>query len=233
MSAPRAARHLAESYEAVVTAVLFALFFRTFVFQMFEIPSGSMEDNLLIGDHILVNKFVYGPHRGPWARLLPHRDVGNGDVIVFRYPEDPERDFIKRVMGRPGDEVRIQDKVVFRDGRRLDETYTVHRDPEVFSRAMDVPDSVRRRDDFGPFRVPRDGFFVMGDNRDNSQDSRFWGVVPKSHLRGRALAVYWSYDAAATPRRFTGRAAGLRSLLDTALHFFTRTRWGRSFRLVR
>ncbi len=220
-----------EYAEAVLVAVLLALFFKTFVFEAFRIPSASMEDNLLVGDHILVNRFVYGPHRGPWARFLPHRDLSRGDVVVFRYPPDPSRDFVKRAVALPGDTVSIESKRLFVNGVLQVEPYVIHRDPRVLTGAG-VPPSLAPRDVFGPFAVPPGSFFALGDNRDDSQDSRFWGPVPEGLVVGRAVLVYWSYDEAAASA-FAGRGAVLRRLLDTALHFFGRTRWKRSFHLVR
>ncbi len=220
-----------EYLEAILVAVLLALFAKAFLFEAFEIPSSSMETTLLPGDHVLVNKFVYGKHDGPWRRLLPHRDLALEDVAVFRSPETPAIDLIKRVTGLPGDRVEVKDKALHRNGEAVAEPWAIHRDPRVYTRESGAPDAVRRRDDFGPFDVPRESFFAMGDNRDESQDSRAWGAVEQGLLRGRAVLVYWSYDTEAAPR-FTGRAAGLRRLLDTALNFPKRTRWGRSFHLV-
>jgi signal peptidase I len=227
-------RHPALEYlEAILVAVLFALFVKAFVFEAFQIPSASMEDNLLVGDHVLVNKFAYAPHRGPWARLLPYRDLQRRDVFVFRYPEDPSRDFVKRVVGLPGDEVQIVRKRLLLNGRDVAEPEVIHRDPAFFANAPEVPESLRKRDELGPLVVPAGSFFAMGDNRDNSLDSRYWGAVPQSLVRGRAVLVYWSYDAGSVPRSFLGRGATLRQLIDTAIHFFHRTRWERTFQLVR
>jgi signal peptidase I len=226
------AGELSEYLEAVLAAVLFALYFRTFVFQAFEIPSASMEDNLRVGDHILVNKFVYAPHNGPWARLLPHRDVRRGDVVVFRYPVDPSRDLIKRAVAVTGDTVQVLDKKLVLNNAAQTEAYVVHRDPQIAPDGPNVPASVSRRDHFGPARIPPGSFFAMGDNRDDSQDSRFWGTVPEGLVKGRAVLVYWSYDAG-DAGAFTGRGAGLRRLIDTGLHFFARTRWNRTFRPVK
>jgi signal peptidase I len=209
-----------EYAEAVLAAVLFALFAKAFVFEAFEIPTASMEPTLLIGDHVVVNKFVYGPHHGPWARLLPYRDVARRDVIVFRFPEDPRIDYIKRAVARPGDQVA-------QAGRRLLLNGTDAVDPQA------VYFSEERPREFGPITVPGGGTFALGDNRDDSRDSRFWGPVPDPLLKGRAVFIYWSYDGRVAARGFTGRGAGLRKAVDTALHFFQRTRWDRTGRLVR
>jgi signal peptidase I len=219
-----------EYLEALLIAVIFVNFVRIFAFQAFKIPTGSMIDNLLIGDHIIVNKFAYGPHGdGPGSSLLPFREVRRGDVVVFRYPEDPEVDFVKRVIGLPGETIDIRDKAVLVNGEPLTEAYTVFRDPVV------VPDkpmlSMRVRDQFGPERVPEGSYFVMGDNRDHSNDSRFWGPVPASMIKGRAFMVYWSFAGEPVrPGDFPG--ARLRELGGVARHFFSRTRWERTFFVV-
>jgi len=223
-----------EYLEALLVAVVFATFARTFIVQAFKIPSGSMEPNLLVGDHILVNKFVYAP--GRWtaeAALLPRRAVRRGDVVVFKYPEDPSRDFIKRCVGLPGDLVAVRDKQLYINGRFVDQrAYIEHRDPRTYPRTPFLPDSLRRRDNFGPYAVPRDHYFCLGDNRDNSNDSRFWGPVPASYVKGRALLIYWSFPAAEEQR---GASAGARwrQLGRVAARFFADTRWERTLRIVR
>ena len=174
-------------------AVIFALFARTFLFQAFAVPSPSMEKTVLTGDRLLVNKFLFAARGdGPLARLLPGRAVRRGDVVVFRFPEDPKRDFIKRVVALPGETVRIRDRKVFVDGRLLDEPYAFHADDRVWPDDAAVPAERRRRDQLAPRTVPPGSYFVMGDNRDDSNDSRFWGAVPEANLEGRALFVYWS-----------------------------------------
>ena len=228
-----------EYLEALLVAVIFATFARTFVVQAFKIPTGSMEENLLVGDHILVNKFIYGPTAYPWERpLLPVRDLERGDVVVFKYPDDPTRDFIKRCVGMPGDVVEIVDKRLLVDGEPFDdESYTYRFDDRVFSRSRFLGDDFRRRDNFGPYRVPPASYFCLGDNRDNSRDSRFWRQtsVPHAYVKGRAFAIYWSFDAPPRLRLEEAQGGGgvARRLATVARHFFTRTRWDRTFRLVR
>jgi signal peptidase I len=235
-TAVTAPRSVAREYlEALLIAVVFATFARTFVFQAFKIPSGSMEENLLIGDHILVNKFVYGPTVSRLDRaLLPFRDVRHGDVVVFRWPVDPSRDFIKRAVGLPGDVVRLVDKRLYVNGKRVaDESYTYHTDPVTYPGGT-AQSPGRSRDNFGPVRVPPGSYFCLGDNRDNSHDSRFWGMVPANHLKGRALVVYWSFEE--EPFEVgdgPGPSGRLRQLGHVALNFFSRTRWERTFRIVR
>ena len=189
-----------EYFESLVIAVILALFIRTFVVQAFKIPTGSMEQNLLIGDHLLVNKFVFGPAQSDLERtLLPMKEIARLDVIVFKYPEEPERDFIKRVIGLPGDRIEVRRKRVFVNGERLDEPY-VHYMEEPPPLPEDLaPDDVPvpggdPRESYGPVTVPPNYYFVMGDNRDNSQDSRYWGFLPRDYVKGRALIIYWSYD---------------------------------------
>jgi signal peptidase I len=151
-----------------------------------------MEKNVLAGDRLLVNKFLYAPLEDPLARHLPARRVRRGDVVVFRFPGDPSRDFIKRIVGLPGETVSIRDRAVFVDGRRLEEPYVFHADDRVWPDDPSIPEEKRRRDQLPPTRIPGGSYFVMGDNRDDSSDSREWGAVPETNLVGRALFVYWS-----------------------------------------
>ena len=222
--------HLREYAEAVLVAVVLALFAKAYVFEAVEIPSGSMEPGLLVGDHVLVDKLSTAPHRGPWRVLLPYRDVSPGDVFVFRGAEDPSKDFIKRAVAAGGDTVSIERKRLLVNGAAVAEPYVVHGDPRVLA-GPDVPAGLAGRDELAPRAVPAGTVFALGDNRDDSRDSRFVGPVPLSSVKGRALLVYWSYDDGG--RAFNGRAAPLRRALSTALHFFVRTRWERTFRVVR
>lgn len=219
-----------EYYEALLIAVIFVNFARIFVFQAFKIPSGSMEDNLKVGDHIIVNKFIYGP--GPTAGgLLPLRDIKRGDIIVFRAPPQPDIDFVKRVIGLPGDTVEIRDKIVSVNGKALDEPYVVHDDPQVFPLQLTLPEPYRSRDQYGPFKVPPGQYFAMGDNRDHSSDSRYWGTVPRTMIKGRAFMVYWSFKGTPPPAD-APPSDRVKELYDVVRHFFTRTRWDRSFFIV-
>ena len=226
-------KSLAREYlEALLIAVVFATFARTWIVQAFKIPSGSMEQNLLIGDHILVNKFVYGPTASGIERmLLPVRDIRRGDIVVFKFPEDPTRDFIKRCMALPGDTLASEDKVLSINGKEVDDSgYVFHTDPEILSRRDYFQSGAR--DTFGPQVVPQGQYFCMGDNRDNSNDSRFWGPVPRENVKGRAFMIYWSYDSD-EPYEWPGVANKLRQIGRMALNFFTKTRWERTFRVVR
>ena len=205
-----------EYFESLVIAVVLALFVRTFVVQAFKIPTGSMEQNLLIGDHLLVNKFVFGPSAGTAERaLLPMKDIARGDVVVFKYPEEPERDFIKRIIGLPGDQIELRRKRVYVNGQRLDEPYVYYLEPPDESGTDEASGASRDpRVSYGPVTVPSGHYFAMGDNRDNSEDSRYWGFLPRDYVKGRGLVIYWSYDAAAGD-------------------IVTSTRWDRLLRQVR
>jgi signal peptidase I len=176
---------LKEYAEALIVALVLAFFIRSFVVQAFKIPSGSMLQTLQIGDHLLVTKFAYGV-KIPFTNVMVVERDGpkHGDIIVFEFPEDPSKDFIKRVIGLPGDVIEIRDKQVFRNGVPLQEAYIQH---------VDSASGVPRRDNFGPVMVPEHKYFVMGDNRDESYDSRFWGFVERNTIAGKALILYWSW----------------------------------------
>ena len=179
-----------EYTKAIVTALILALFIRTYFIQAFKIPSGSMIPTLLIGDHILVNKFIYGT-KLPFTDkgILVVRKPARGDIIVFKYPEDPGRDFIKRVIAVEGDVIESKKKVIYVNGSRIEETYVQHTD------ASSNPGGLEPRDNFGPYIVPKGKYFMMGDNRDQSYDSRYWGYVDLKEIRGQALILYWSWDS--------------------------------------
>src|SRR4051812_37487980 len=219
-----------EYYEALLIAVIFVRFAAIFVFQAFKIPTGSMEDNLKVGDHIIVNKFIYGP--GPsLGHLLPLRDIRRGDIIVFRYPLAPETDFVKRVIGLPGETVEVHDKNVYINSKKLDEPYVIHLDPAVYPAQQALPEPYRSRDQFNSYVVPPGQYFAMGDNRDRSSDSRYWGTVPRSMIKGRAFMVYWSFHG--TPVSADAPPSErIKELLGVAVHFFTKSRWERTFFIV-
>jgi signal peptidase I len=205
-----------EYFESIVVAVILALFIRTFVVQAFKIPTGSMEPNLLVGDHLLVNKFVFAPTATPLERtVLPMRDIKRGDVVVFKFPEEPERDFIKRVIGLPGDTVEVRGRQLFVNGTRQDEPHAHYLLPVGDDEATGF--DVRAR--YGPVTVPDAHYFMMGDNRDNSQDSRYWGFLPAHYVKGRALMIYWSFEPP--------NPMGQDSPLAPITNLFTGTRWGR------
>jgi signal peptidase I len=187
MSKPKS--KLREYIEAILLAIIIAFFIRTFVIQAYKIPSGSMKPTLQIGDHILVSKFNYGV-KLPFLRstLIPIGTPKRGDILVFIYPEDRSKDFIKRLIGLPGDTIEIRNKKIIMNGLPLNDTHGVYSDNLI------IPGSVQPRDNFGPVTVPEDSIFVMGDNRDESYDSRFWGFVKMKDVLGKALIIYWSWN---------------------------------------
>jgi signal peptidase I len=234
--------------EWVVTAILL-LFGTTTVAQAFVIPTGSMEDTLLVGDHLLVDKLAYAPAGSISRYLLPYQDPKHGDIIVFRYPPDISTTLVKRLIGMPGDRLKVVNGVVYRNGIRLNEPYVYHKyayDPTLDNfpnlccrpvkeelaqqsqRAMLDKNVVD-----GEVVVPANQYFAMGDNRDNSSDSRFWGFVPRGNIIGKPFLIYWSYRA--STEDLTGESAGslVTHFVDVAQHFFTRTRWERTLKLVR
>jgi signal peptidase I len=178
-----------EYAEAIVIAIVIAFFIRTFIIQAYKIPSGSMKPTLLIGDHILVNKFIYGV-KIPFVRstLIPIREPRREDIVVFIYPEDRSKDFIKRVIGIAGDTIEIRDKKIFLNGLPYRDKYGVYTDEFI------IPGAIQPRDNFGPVTVPKGNIFCMGDNRDQSYDSRFWGFVDLKDVLGYAMVIYWSWD---------------------------------------
>ncbi len=228
--------------EWVVTIILL-LFGTTTLVQAFVIPTGSMEDTLLIGDHLLVDKLAYAPPGVISGKLLPYSGIKRGDIIVFRYPVDIRQTFVKRVIGVPGDRIHLVDRQVYRNGEKISEPYKFH-----------------KRDDFEPYRdnfpsgagaqvlergnemiehnlvngdvvVPPDSYFAMGDNRDSSLDSRYWGFVPRENIIGKPLIIYWSYDA--STEALSGPTISLDHFYDLLTNFFGKTRWRRTFKLVR
>jgi signal peptidase I len=221
-----------EYFESIVVAVILALFIRTFVVQAFKIPTGSMEENLLIGDHLLVNKFVYGPTTsGLEQSLLPIASIERGNVIVFKYPVEPERDFIKRVIGLPGETVEVKDRKIYINGAPIDDPHAHYLLPAASGDYHEVT-SFDVRERYGPVTVPANHYFVMGDNRDNSQDSRYWGFLPRDLVKGKALVIYWSYESEREEFEEAGAGATIRNLVSVFTHFFTRTRWSRMFHQI-
>ena len=186
-----------EYAEAIVVALVLALIIRSFVVQAFKIPSGSMEPTLEIGDHILVNKFIYGI-KIPFTRvnLIPLGTPKRGEVIVFIYPLEPEKDFIKRVIAVEGDTVKIVDKKLYINGVEVPDPHAVYKEDTI------LPADVQKRDNFGPVNIPRGKLFVLGDNRDRSLDSRFWGFVPLEDVKGKAFIIYWSWNRQETNVRW-------------------------------
>jgi signal peptidase I len=227
--------------EWTVTIILL-LFGTTTLVQAFVIPTGSMEDTLLIGDHLLVDKLAYAPGGAITKYVLPYSDVQRGDIIVFRYPVDIRQTFVKRVIGVPGDRIHMVDKQVYRNGQKLNEPYKYlktdyidpYRDNFPSSPSMQVLETglemLSRNVVDGEVVVPPNSYFAMGDNRDSSLDSRYWGFVPRENIVGKPLIIYWSYDA--TTEALSGPTISIDHMFDLVQHFFTKTRWRRTFMLV-
>ncbi|MEP7361790.1 MAG: signal peptidase I [Acidobacteriota bacterium] len=222
--------------------ILLLLFGTTTLVQAFVIPTGSMEDTLLIGDHLLVDKLAYAPP-GPISKyVLPYEEVKRGDIIVFRYPVDIKQTFVKRIVGVPGDRLRVEKKQVYLNGKAINEPYKYHKTEYFDSYRDNFPSepNVRLYDPAqkmleenvvnGEVVVPPGHYFAMGDNRDSSLDSRYWGFVPRENIIGKPLVIYWSYDAPTD--RLASPNIGLDHLLDIATNFFSKTRWKRTAMLI-
>jgi signal peptidase I len=238
---PIAGLHRGIIAEWTVTVILL-LFGTTTLVQAYVIPTGSMERTLLVGDHLLVDKLAYAPPgRGIGSHLLPYNDPHRGDIIVFRYPVDISQTFVKRCIGVPGDHIRLVDKNLILNGKAVDEPYVDHQadyfDPyrdEFPLPNVHVPspasDMLRNHVVNGEVVVPPGYYFAMGDNRDESSDSRYWGFVPRANIIGKPLIIYWSYDASTND--LTDASFSFRHILDILEHFPTKTRWKRTFQLI-
>ena len=232
--------------EWCVTLVML-LFGTTTLAQAFVIPTESMENTLLVGDHLLVDKLAYAPADALSKNLLPYQEPKHGDIIVFRYPPELTRTLVKRLIGEPGDRIRIVNGAVYRNGVQLNEPYVVHsreglldRFPNPCCRPVQQELEVKAQADMlanhvknGELIVPPNMYFAMGDNRDRSSDSRYWGFVPRQNIIGKPLIIYWSYQASTDDLTGASTHDVLKHLLDVGEHFFTHTRWERTFRLVR
>ena len=219
------------NFESISYAVILALFCRAFVAEAYKIPTSSMEPTLLIGDHLVVNKMIFSPAMSVETKITPLKSVQRGDIVVFKSMADPAQNIIKRVVGLPTETVRIEGRQVYIDGKPLDEPYAFYSslDGEGASQAV----SRASRDNMPELTIPEGHYFVMGDNRDNSYDSRFWGTLPETMIRGRALLVYWSYEASSDEYLETNLWERVKDIGSVAIHFFTRTRWERFFQLAR
>ena len=242
-----------DTFESLVVTVILAIFGTTFVLQAFKIPTGSMETTLLIGDHLLVNKFAFAYPTGILGRVLPYRDVRRGDVVVFKFPPSEDQSqagehFVKRVVGLPGDRMRIFHRQVYVNGQVLPEPFVHHTyvdqlrpgddfppDPSDYLRGITTRWSDEMADHVqnGELVVPPGNYFVMGDNREQSWDSRFWGFVPRELISGRPLLIYWSYETAREEYARNTLWDKISQTADLVIHFFTKTRWRRTFGLVR
>ena len=257
--APRKEKEVAQNEKPQETTVEFlssiagvlvtGLFIITFVLQAFEIPSSSMEDTLLIGDHVFVNREQFAAATHWLGPLLPYRDIRRGDIVVFLSPEEQGLFVVKRIIGIPGDRIHLRDGAVYRNEQKLDEPYVQHKMGDYNPYRDNFP-SVPPSDQFGvrnekwiqempsnlqggDIIVPPDGYFAMGDNRDVSYDSRYWGFIPKPNVIGRPMFIYWSFIT--PPDQYQMRSAGDRFgfLAHIIIHFFDETRWSRTLRIVR
>ena len=241
-------RETTVEFLASLAAVLVTgLFIITFVLQAFEIPSSSMEDTLLIGDHVFVNREQFAP-KTPWMPVVPYRDIKRGDIVVFLSPAEPGLYVVKRIIGIPGDRIHLVDGAVYRNSEKLNEPYVLHKGPIAYDPYRDnfpaVPPSetynvspewqllMRTHIEGQDIVVPKDSYFGMGDNRDVSLDSRYWGFIPKENVIGRPMFIYWSFNTPADQYRRTDFSERIGFLAHVALHFFDETRWRRTFRIV-
>jgi signal peptidase I len=238
-----------EYLESLLVTVILALFGTSFIVQAFKIPSASMEGTLLIGDHLLVNKFIFGGTGAWFEKVLPYRPLRRGDIIVFKYPYADHQHFVKRVIGLPGDRLKLEDQRVFINGEPLDEPYVVHDaaapyDPlnysfppagsQLYTSQVQVEwaHEIQKYVKGGEIVVPPGRYFAMGDNRDRSLDSRYWGFVERTAIMGRPFLIYWSVEASSADYGPTTFWQRLTAIFDTLLHLPTRTRWGRMLHTV-
>jgi signal peptidase I len=242
-AAPAAQGSLAKTIAEWAVTVLVYLFASTTLVQGFVIPTGSMENTLLVGDHLFVDKLAYSPSDGLSRGLLPYRDIERGDIVVFRYPLDLDETYVKRAVGLPGDRLRIAGRRLIVNGVEMAEPYVVHKTNLLDSYRDYFPsepnlalppeglDMLKEHVRNGEIVVPRGQYFVLGDNRDNSEDSRYWGFVPRENIIGKPWFIYWSYEA---PTEYlVAPGIQLDYLLDLSRNFFTKTRWRRTFQMVR
>jgi len=241
-------RETTVEFLASLSAVLVTgLFIITFIVQAFEIPSSSMENTLLIGDHVFVNRVQFAPATYWTGPLLPYREIRRGDIVVFLHPAEPGLYVVKRIMGIPGDRIHLRDGVVYRNGERLDEPYVIHKtdgynpyrdnfpavSPAEYNGVTPEWQLVLKQHIQGDdLVVPPDSYFGMGDNRDVSLDSRYWGFIPKENVIGRPMFVYWSFET--PPNQYLQKEVSerLKFLAHVVIHFFDETRWRRTFRVV-
>ena len=249
IESPGAKHDIAEKVRSFIAewtvTILLLVFGTATLLQAFVVPTSSMENTVLIGDHMIVDKLAFSPHSSLGAYLLPYTDVKRGDIIVFKYPVNPKENYVKRVVGVPGDRIHLVNRDVYLNGHKPVEPYVVHKieypneyrdnfplappDGLVMERGMDM---LQANVKDGELVVPEGSYFAMGDNRDNSLDSRYWGLVPRENIVGKPAMIFWSYDAS-TAALTDPNFISLDHLLDLGLNFFSKTRWKRTFMLVR
>lgn len=214
-----------EYFELISETLIYVFFVMTFLLQSFVIPTGSMQDNILVGDHILVDKVAYSQSINSVDSLIfPQVKINRGMIVTFKSPAELEKEYVKRVIGLPGDKIKIIDKKVYINGTLLDEPYTFFKDPEV---------NQSQRDNMSEYQVPPNNYFCMGDNRDNSYDSRFWGPVPRDFIIGKPWRIYWSYESSTEEYLTPGIFHKLKDIGNTFVHFFTKTRWNRTIMKIK
>jgi signal peptidase I len=241
---PDFAEHVRSFVAEWSVTIILLLFGTTTLLQAFVVPTGSMEDTVLIGDHMFVDKLSYSPHGKLSAWLLPYTDVKRGDIIVFKFPVDPRQNYVKRVIGVPGDRIRLVNKALHLNGKQVTEPYVVHKTAYIDGYRDNFPTDPNTRladaaykmlsDNVkdGEVVVPANCYFAMGDNRDNSLDSRYWGFVPRENIVGKPAIVFWSYDTT-TERLADPNIISLEHIFDLAVNFFSKTRWKRTLMIPR
>ena len=238
-----------EFLQSLAGVLVIGLFIITFILQMFEIPTGSMEDTLLIGDHLFVNRLQFAPRTKWLGPILPYRNIRDGDTFVFLSPEEQGLFVVKRVIGIPGDRIHLRDGVVYRNGQKLDEPYVIHSDPAAYNPyaknfpsvsptegnqvTMDWQLTMKNYIQGDDIVVPENSYFAMGDNRDESYDSRYWGFVPRENVIGRPMFIFWSFKTPGDQYLKTGLSDRAEFFLHAIIHFFDGTRWNRTFKLIR
>jgi len=223
-----------EWLESLVFSLIFVFFFTNFIAQATQVPTESMKPTILVGDHFFLDKFAFPANYPQFMnKVLPTREIRRGEIVAFKSPGDPKVPFIKRVIGLPGETLEIRDKTVYINGKELEESYKHFIDPNIYERGSGIPSDYIARDNFGPKVIPPNSYFMMGDNRDNSNDSRFWGVVDGKMVIGKPLFIYWSYDAPPYDPRSKTILEHAQEYISVAVNFFSKTRWGRTGKILR
>lgn len=226
---------LREYFVTTVVCTIFALFVTTYVVHPMTVPTPSMVPTILVGDRLLIDKFSFRNSFTPGLPLAPSREIQRGDVVVFKFPNQPDVLYVKRAIGLPGETLEIRQKTVYINDSALEEPYKIHSDPDIL-RGQGSPHVFRsdlRRDNTEPMVIPEDSFFVMGDNRDDSADSRYFGFLPRRHIVGRPLVVFWSYEDASDAYLKSSLPEILKLYLERIVFFVTRTRWSRMGHIIR
>ena len=219
-----------EYFELIAETAVFVFFVMTFVVQAFQIPTGSMEPTLLIGDFLLVDKLAYSQPYYSWEKkIIPRKKLERHDIVVFKYPEDLSKDFVKRVIALEGEKVEIKNKQVYINDQPIVEEYKVHSDSQIYTKNGYYHYDEVIRDNYGPVIVPKDYCFVMGDNRDNSYDSRYWGFLPLNYIKGRPWIIYFSYKA----EKDAYLKTSLKERLKKFVNFIIKARWHRFFHIIK